>query len=748
MANTNDLKEKSDGIIKRLDAIGDITARYDDVIGREAAELAKECHIISAEEMRKQFAALADENRLLNIGIIGRVNAGKSSLLNSVFFNGDSVLPKAATPMTASLTVICHGDSFSATVEYYSRKDLDDIKRGHDEYERDWNDLYEVKKAEVTERAKKRGEAPDLDKAKRQADSDMIDKHHKYAEFDQYKRMKKAGGAAPAQSSQSINASGVSELLGKLKEYVGAEGRMMPWTKSVELRLPDFPDNIRVVDTPGINDPVKSREARTEDYLKQCDVVFIIISAGQFVTKEDTSLMDKLSSKEGVRELYFVAAQADNQLHGSPGEKANWDLNAAIENIRSELTEYALSTLEGIKKSNPEVACQFDQLLQDGRDRVMVTSAICHALLQKFDRRETWDPDMNHVWGLLTENYGDYFRGASAKASLGNLSGIKAVNEKIALVRQMKDDIIAAKQADYINSQEKSAAEFAEKLTVAVSEKIDLVSNTDIKSIEEKKRNIKRLCSDASEAIDGTFEDCVDEFKAELRETVSAKSHVLFDKVKNTTDGAVSTDTRIGERELEGFFNWISHLWGGGYKKYTYKVTTIRTGAVKSALNNLITNLQETLFGSAETAKTEWKASVQKRVTRALTEAVKDVELIDFGMLKTALRRMVNNMEMPELDLGKHAFRGSYSGALEGKKKVEDFLNEVYTYLSNLRSVFSKNTSNFLSMLEKSAKREKISGMLFKDMREQIGTLEKEIGNKKLTLERLSKCLSELKEAV
>ncbi|GAA8094446.1 hypothetical protein HpNP4_20330 [Helicobacter pylori] len=62
--------------------------------------------VIKTEELEKTLKEMQDTDRNLKVGIIGRVKAGKSSLLNALIFEGKEVLPKAATPMTASLTVL------------------------------------------------------------------------------------------------------------------------------------------------------------------------------------------------------------------------------------------------------------------------------------------------------------------------------------------------------------------------------------------------------------------------------------------------------------------------------------------------------------------------------------------------------------------------------------------------------------------------------------------------------------------
>ncbi len=104
--------------------------------------------MIKTEELEKTLKELQDTNRDLKVGIIGRVKAGKSSLLNALIFEGVEVLPKAATPMTASLTVLKYAQTLSAQVEFYSPKDIAELENEHARYEREFNRIVgeEVKK--------------------------------------------------------------------------------------------------------------------------------------------------------------------------------------------------------------------------------------------------------------------------------------------------------------------------------------------------------------------------------------------------------------------------------------------------------------------------------------------------------------------------------------------------------------------------------------------------------------------------
>ncbi|GAA8869181.1 hypothetical protein HpEKA13_10630 [Helicobacter pylori] len=94
--------------------------------------------VIKAEELEKTLKEMQDTDRNLKVGIIGRMKAGKSSLLNALIFEGIEVLPKAATPMTASLTVLKYAKTLSAQVEFYSQKDILELKNEHARYEREF----------------------------------------------------------------------------------------------------------------------------------------------------------------------------------------------------------------------------------------------------------------------------------------------------------------------------------------------------------------------------------------------------------------------------------------------------------------------------------------------------------------------------------------------------------------------------------------------------------------------------------
>lgn len=155
-------------------------------------------------------------------------------------------------------------------------------------------------------------------KSELEKDTKLVSSH------DQYEKMKKSGLLNTKNLDPHIQANSLQELNQKLLQFVGADEKYMPYTKAVQISLnnPNLKD-LEVIDTPGVNDPIASREERTKALLKDCDVVFIVSPSGQFLNQDgDMNLFDRVSHKEGLQEIYFVANQADSTV-GSENEIKN-----------------------------------------------------------------------------------------------------------------------------------------------------------------------------------------------------------------------------------------------------------------------------------------------------------------------------------------------------------------------------------------------------------------------------------------
>ncbi len=213
--------------------------------------LAGDRNVISLEEIKDKL-----ENDVLTIGVIGQMKCGKSTFLNAFVFK-DDILPAATTPMTAALSVITYGEKKRIVAEFYTPDE--------------W--------AEQSMQAKRdESEATDtLDLSKIKAAKELVAKSVKLG-------------------------SSLNSYLGKTKEdsfeqlieYVGAEGKYVSITKSVKIYYPhDYLKGVEIVDTPGFNDPIVSREERTKAFLAKADVVVMMLYAGRPFDATDRDIIFK-----------------------------------------------------------------------------------------------------------------------------------------------------------------------------------------------------------------------------------------------------------------------------------------------------------------------------------------------------------------------------------------------------------------------------------------------------------------------
>ncbi|GAA9863922.1 hypothetical protein VN0636_07920 [Helicobacter pylori] len=225
--NVQELIQKNDLIEKVIKEQG---------LQEKAGPFISENAVIKTEELEETLRELQDTDRDLKVGIIGRVKAGKSSLLNALIFEGKEVLPKAATPMTASLTILKYAQNLSAETQFYDEQDMEELKRDHERYEREFQRIVdeEVKKLEekrqgllnkakgvmggigkAFSRNKSDEEAPKQkilspeeirERAQKIAKNDLNKDAKLTASHDQYERMKKSGLFNPKDLETRIQA--------------------------------------------------------------------------------------------------------------------------------------------------------------------------------------------------------------------------------------------------------------------------------------------------------------------------------------------------------------------------------------------------------------------------------------------------------------------------------------------------------------------------------------------------------------
>ncbi len=576
--NAQELIKKSTLVEKTLQEQG---------LQERAKPFMSENAVIKTEELEKTLKEMQAEDRDLKVGIIGHVKAGKSSLLNALIFEGVEVLPKAATPMTASLTILKYANTLSAEVEFYSPKDILELENEHERYVREFNRIVdeEVKKQKekqsLSNRAKERSrnvvgkmlgrnknpeEAPKerilsdeeiLEKARRIAKNTLNEDTKLVSSYDQYEKMKKSGSLNTEKLDPCIQANSLEELNQKLLQFVGANGKFMPCTKAVQISLnnPNLKD-LEVIDTPGVNDPIASREEHTKALLKDCDVVFIVSPSNQFLTDSDMDLFDRVSNKEGLQEIYFVASQADSAvLSMSEVEKSNQHLPTAFENAQKALSSQLNSIMGAFIENYPNQQEIFEKAIKNG---VILTSGVCFSMYKDFNNQASWErsqktEEYHNALRNLKDSYPDAFSSDDkSKESLLFLSNMGAIEERLKKAAKEKEKIISQKLQSYAESQANNLHKFIVQLLQDLEEEKKRVKNADISAIKEQIVVYQNLSNEIETGFDGVYEEFILHF------------------IKNTRDGLNETLTKAirtaktHSREEEEEEHYIERVKQGG----------------------------------------------------------------------------------------------------------------------------------------------------------------------------------------
>ncbi|GAA8636082.1 hypothetical protein HpDR72_13840 [Helicobacter pylori] len=531
--NAQELIKKSALIEKTLQEQG---------LQERAKPFMSENAVIKTEELEKTLKEMQAEDRDLKVGIIGRVKAGKSSLLNALIFEGVEVLPKAATPMTASLTILKYAQNLSAEVEFYSPKDIAELENEHERYVREFNRIVDEEvnkqkeKQSLSNRAKERVKsfsnkfsrnksteaAPKervlsdeeiVKRAERIAKNELEKDIKLVSSYDQYEKMKKSGSLNTKNLDPCIQANSLEELNQKLLQFVGADGKYMPYTKAVQISLnnPNLKD-LEVIDTPGVNDPIVSREERTKALLKDCDVVFIISPSGQFLTDSDMSLFDRVSHKEGLQEIYFVASQADSTVGSmSEVEKSNQHLPTAFENAQKALSSQLNNIMEKLIENYPNQREIFEKAIKNG---VILTSGVCFSMYKDFKNQASWErnqktEEYHNALRNLKDFYPDAFNSDDkSKESLLFLSNMSAIKERLEKAAQRKEKIISQRLQDYAQSQANNLHKFIAQLLQDLEDEKKRIKNADMGVIKKQIEAYQNLSGN----IDMKFREVYEEF--------------------------------------------------------------------------------------------------------------------------------------------------------------------------------------------------------------------------------------------
>ncbi|MCQ2622391.1 dynamin family protein [Helicobacter pylori] len=685
--------------------------------------------VIKTEELEKTLKELQDTNRNLKVGIIGRVKAGKSSLLNALIFEGVEVLPKAATPMTASLTILKYANTLSAEVEFYSPKDIAELENEHERYEREFQRIVgeEVKKQKekqsLSNRAKEgfrnlsnkfSGNKSDKEAPKERvlSDEEINERAERIAKnelekdtklvssYDQYEKMKKSGLFNTEKLDPRIQANNLQELNQKLLQFVGTDGKYMPYTKAVQISLnnPNLKD-LEVIDTPGVNDPIASREERTKALLKDCDVVFIISPSNQFLTDSDMDLFDRVSNKEGLQEIYFVASQADSAvLSMSEVEKSNQHLPTAFENAQKALSSQLNNIMGALIQNYPNQQEIFEKAIKNG---VILASGACFSMYKDFKNQASWErnqktEEYHNALRNLKDAYPDAFSSDDkSKESLLFLSNMSAIKEQIKAYENLSGEI----DMKFREAYEEFILHFINNIRVGLEETLKKAIQTarvSAKKEEEEERYIERV------------------------------------KQGGLGGWARFFGSIVGEKD-----------WG--YNEVERTRATIKAGAVLDYLTEMHGRCESALNDSANSFKVVFRKELYAKVLSQLREIISD-DLIDEVAFQKSVMAVLDSIEFKEFD-----YTDKLPGEIRGKTgnlkgdEANVFIQSVEMHVRNFKAEAKKDVKGYIQSLRGNLEKQNFASDTLSKLQKDMQNLHNQVQNKEQSIAQLDAQIKALK---
>jgi hypothetical protein len=459
--NTSDYKTKFSLIHELLLDLNKIDHKNShevyDIVNNELISIEK-----SADE-------LLSTNSILRIGVVGQVKAGKSSFLNSLFFDGESVLPKASTPMTAGLTILEYGESNTFSIEYYNTKEWDVFVNYNNQYDGFIRDC--------------KAENPELSEEEIIKKIDpVISSAHELVTSCSNKAKSKIQENPLV---DEVPFSSHKDLQDTLNNYVGADGDYTSVVKCLTIKLHDERlKELQIVDTPGVNDPVVSREQRTREFLRSCHGVFFLSLSSRFFDSTDVSFLSDRIGGEGIGTVVLLASKYDSVLQ-DVGIKFNDDIEAANNNCISNLKLQ-------FKRNNSQSSFKGEEPLFN------TTSAIGFSIYKKPSTQ--WDSMESHVVKQMQKFYPSYFTSEKEiKDMFYALSNIEEIKSDYLdkIFSKNKDKIINEKLNSYFSSSTVSLEKMISDKINSIATYISDLNGNDLSKVKSmisiQERTIKSI---------------------------------------------------------------------------------------------------------------------------------------------------------------------------------------------------------------------------------------------------------------
>lgn len=539
------------------------------------------------KEFKEGGESLLSKENTLQIGIVGQVKAGKSSFLNSLFFNGENVLPKASTPMTAGLTVIEYAEKNTFEVEYFDEKDWQIFVKQNEDY----------KKCEQEVRAKNPNQ-PEIfiKKEIEKITSEKIRSAHELVSACSSNAKDKIGRKNDAKEFKNLD-----ELQNVLEQYVGANGEYTSVVKSLYIKMNDERlDGLRIVDTPGVNDPVVSRENRTRTFLHSCHGVFLLSAATDFLGSGDISFLNSRIGGSGIGTVVLLASKFDSVLQDIGADRV------MKKQEHGDLVDTVNEQKKKFKKRLRELSDTIDEKLRN-RIKLDTTAGIGYSIANKPSSK--WDNLEKQIVQQMKRYYPDYFSTEDdIQESFEGLANIPDIRKKYleGVFMKNKDSIIAEKIKEFFTKNKQDISSSIDQMLQEFKNHHEQLNKTTVAEIQKQQGQQSELFDNLKSKFDEVFLG----FNKSIQHNVTEiANNIPFNYIKE-----IPTEKKSIPIRHKGIFY--------GHNTSDIEMTQVNTYELKR-------QVEENIESYVQSWNNEWRKmfdETRKEMADKLIEAISDFE--------------------------------------------------------------------------------------------------------------------------
>jgi len=648
-------------------------------------------------------ARMSLEKMPLSIGVMGQVKAGKSSFLNALLFGGRSLLPEAVTPKTANLTRIRYSEKASFTARFYSPNDWAQIERhassqGTDDFSR--------AAREIVDSARSSG----VDVA-----------------------------ALLAQGQKKIESDSIDGLLGTLNDYVGGDGRLTALVAETELTLPlDELIGIEIVDTPGMNDPVVSRTDKTRQYMAQCDVVFFLSRASQFLDSSDQSLLASQLPQKGVKRMVLVSSQFDLAVLDDGFQRKS--LQACYTRLVERLTCHAKKVILDLANlRETQSRSQSADLLRKIGDPIFSST---HAWMINEQSASQWSDGVLHTHKEINEMARDVWGVALTPQDWLKLANIESLKLELDKARGDKEKLLTQQREGLESELASACASSLNELRDLAAGRLETLKLNDLNGLEHLERKAQAQLRKVSTALE------------EYLRGISRKARECCTQITEEINGAAKRAARLDDRtsykrrshsvKVSDAIWYNPFTWFSSHFETYSETSSYSYLAVPDAVENLrffVQSLQRQMVAAVD--ETIAPDTVSAGLRRELLRVI-DFDKSDFNQrqLSALVSSSLSQLKLPDLNFEApdvsqtfDGFAGEISDADAKQKLRERLESAIFQINSTLAGRLNAVVDESVKTLESVA--EHLHQMLTARMSSEIQQLRVAIHDKATHIERL-----------